>query len=323
MRIFVTGGTGFIGLQICRRLARDGHELRCLVRATSDTEPLEKLAAGRFVGDLADRESLREGMADADWVIHSGAELDLTLPPLQMEAANVTGSDNVASLARELGVGRFLSVSSVSFFGSSPADGSPGTEEGPQQTFPTRYSATKHAGQQAILRWAEEGLRVNTVYPSLVYGPPAKKSGANPLISKVAKGWLPALTGADRLTSWVFVEDLVDGIVRVMERARPGRDYVMAGDTATVEEAARMICELAGTRMPRFRPSVATTRLLIRLTTPLFRLRGRRPPIDVEQLASLERHWHFDDSRARAELDWHPRTLAEGLPPTVEYFLRR
>ena len=171
------------------------------------------------------------------------------------------------------------------------------------------------------MRWAGEGLQVNSVYPSLVYGPPAKKSGANPLIRKVAKGWLQALTGGDRVTSWVFVEDLVEGIVRVIERAPPARDYVMAGDTATVEEAARMISELAGVRMPRFRPSVATTRLLIRLTTPLFRLRGRRPPIDVEQLASLERHWHFDDTRARTELDWHPRPLAEGLPPTVEYFL--
>jgi nucleoside-diphosphate-sugar epimerase len=54
------------------------------------------------------------------------------------------------------------------------------------------------------------------------------------------------------------------------------------------------------------------------LSAPLYRLRGRRPPFSTEQLNSLERHWAFDDSRARAELDWHPRGLDEGLPPTVE-----
>ena len=171
------------------------------------------------------------------------------------------------------------------------------------------------------MRWAEEGLRVNTVYPSLVYGPPGKKSGANPLVRRVAKGWLPALVGADRVTSWVFVEDLVDGMVRVMERAEPGRDFLMTGDTATIEQVARQVSELSGTPMPKRQLSVGAARLFTLLATPVYRLRGRKPPVDLEQLRSLERHWHFDDSRARAELNWSPRPLAEGLPPTVDYFL--
>jgi dihydroflavonol-4-reductase len=324
MRIFLTGGTGFIGGVLCRRLAAEGHELRCLVRSTSRSETLESLeslGAACFVGDLADRYSMREAMSGADWVIHAGAELDLTRAPGQMQTANVAGSENVASLAWKLGVGRFLSVSSVAYFGGSPEDGSPGTEESPVLPFPTRYSSTKNAGQQAVMHWAEEGLAVNTVFPSLVYGPPGKKSGANPLIRRLAKGWLPALVGADRKTSWVFVEDLVDGMVRVMERAEPGRDYLMTGDTATIEEVAQQVCGISGTPLPRYRLSPSRARLLTRITTPFYRLRGRKPPIDVEQLRSLDRHWCFDDQRARSELDWTPRTLAEGLPPSVEYFL--
>lgn len=321
MRVFVTGGTGYIGGVLCRRLATDGHELRCLVRPTSDTAALEELGAACLVGDLGDRYSMREAMSGADWVVHAGAELDLTRPAGEMQAANVTGSENVASLAYKLGVGRFLSVSSIAYFGSSPMDGSPGTEESPVLPFPTRYSATKHAGQQAILRWAEEGLKVNTVFPSLVYGPPGKKSGANPLVRRVAKGWMPAIVGGDRWTSWVYVDDLADGMVRVMERAEPGRDYLMTGDSATIEQVTRQVCEISGTSMPRLKLSVGVARLLTRLSTPFYRLRGRKPPIDVEQLRSLKRHWHFDDSRARTELDWSPRSIAEGLPPTVEYFL--
>lgn len=321
MRVFVTGGSGYIGLELCRRLAADGHELRCLVRPSSQRQPLEALGATCFEGDLSDRYSMREGMSGADWVIHAAAELSLTAPARQMEAANVAGSDNVASLAYKLGVGRFLSVSSAAFFGGSPDDGSPATEEGPVQPFPTRYSATKHAGQQAVMRWAEAGLRVNTVYPSLVYGPPGKKSGANPLLRKLARGWLPALVGADRRASWVFIDDLVDGMARVMERAEVGRDYLLTGDVATIEEAALEIADLAEIDAPRRRLSVGQARLLTRLITPLYRLRGRRPPIDLEQLQSLERHWCFDDSRARRELEWQPRTVSEGFAVTVPFLL--
>lgn len=319
MRSFVTGGTGYIGFELCRRLAAQGHELRCLVRPTSHRRPLEELGATCFEGDVEDRYSMREGMSGADWVIHAAAEVDPAAPEERLRAANVAGSENVASLAYKLGVGRFLSVSSVASFGGSPADGSPATEAGPLQPFPSRYSATKHAGQQAVRHWAQEGLRVNTVYPSLVYGPPGKRSGANPLLRKLIEGRLPALVGADRKTSWVFIDDLVDGMVRVMERAEVGRDYLLAGEVATVEESARRIAALAGVPVPKRRLSVGQAKLLARVLTPLYRLRGRRPPLDLEQLRSLERHWCFDDSRARRELDWRPRSLAEGLVPTVEY----
>ena len=326
MRIFVTGGTGYIGGELCRRLAGEAHELRCLVRATSDTAGLERLGASCFVGDIGDRYSMREGMSGADWVIHAAAELSHEVEPARMREANVEGSENVASLAYKLGVGRFLSVSSIAFFGGSPPDGRAVAEDAPLQPFPTRYSATKHAGQQAVLAWAEEGLDVVTVYPSLVYGPPGKKSGINPLLRRLAKGWMPALVGADRKTSWVHVEDVVDAMARIVERAPEavpaGRDYLLAGDVATVEEIADRVASIAGVDAPKWKLSVTQARLLTRLMAPIFRLRGRRPPIDLEQLGSLERHWNFDDSRARRELDWQPRSLDDGLPPTVEYLKR-
>src|SRR6185295_4282729 len=198
MRIFLTGGTGYIGRALARRLAEGGHEVRALVRPTSDAEPLWRLGAATFTGDIGDRASMREGMSGADWVIHSAADLDFEGPAERMRGANVQGSENVASLAYKLGVGRFLSVSSMAYFGGSPPDGSVVSEEAPVQTpFPTLYSATKHSGELAIQEWAKRGLRVNTVYPSLVYGPPGKKEGANSLLRGFLKGRFPFLVGAD------------------------------------------------------------------------------------------------------------------------------
>ena len=330
MRIFLTGATGYLGTAVARRLAADGHELRALVRESSDTSTLDELGAATFVGDVTDRYSMREGMSGADWVVHMAAELDPTAPLERMREINVRGSEAVASLAYKLGVGALLSVSSVAYFGGSPPDGSPAVEETPpRRPFPSAYSLTKHEGERAIREWADQGLRVVTVYPSLIYGPPGKKQGANWLLRALLKERFPVLVGADKLAAWVFLDDVVEAMARAMERTaarpgqqgeiEPGRDYLLAGDVVTVRELAERVAELGGVKAPKVSLPVGLARVATRLTAPLFRAAGKRPPLPPEQIESLARHWSFDDSRARRELDWSPRTLEEGLPPTIEY----
>ena len=320
MRIFLTGGTGYIGRALARRLVAAGHEVRALVRATSNAEPLKQLGIATFTGDVADRISMREGMSGADWVIHAAADLDLTGPQERMRQANLEGSENVASLAYKLGVGRFLSVSSMAYWGGSPSDGSVVGEEAPVQTpFPTLYSATKHSGELAIQEWARKGLRVNTVFPSLVYGPPGKKEGANSILRGFLKGRFSVLVGADRKTAWIYLDDLVEGMLKVLAKAPPGRSYLMTGDVTALRSLVDRVCALGGVKAPRLNLPVGAARLGLALSSPVYKLRGFRPPFSAEQLNSLGRHWAFDDARARTELDWHPRGLDEGLPPTVEF----
>lgn len=320
MRIFLTGGTGYIGGALARRLVAEGHEVRALVRATSKVEGLQELGVATFVGDLGDRTSMREGMSGADWVIHAAADLDFGAPEERMRKVNVEGSDNVASLAFKLGVGRFLSVSSIAFFGGSPEDGTPATETTPvRQPFPSLYSVTKHSGELAVREWGKKGLRINAVYPSLVYGPPGKKSGSNYFLRQMIKGRIPAVVGGDRKVSWIHLDDVVEGMTAVMERAAPGRDYLLAGDVTTVRSLIDRVSRLGGVRPPRLSLPVGVARVGLALAAPLFRLRGHKPPVPPEQLESLSRHWAFDDTRARTELAWRPRTLDEGLPPTVDY----
>jgi nucleoside-diphosphate-sugar epimerase len=331
MRIFLTGATGYLGRALALRLRTEGHSVAALVRPKPGTHPrrqarldeLVALGVALHAGDLTDRVSMREGMSGADWVIHAAAELDLAADAERMAAANVQGSENVASLAWKLGVPHLLALSSIARFGGSPDDGSPATEESPPYLpYATRYDSTKAAGEAAIAGWAKRGLAVHTVYPSLVYGPPGKRSGANALLAQLDRGAFPALVGADRRSSWIFLDDLIEGIVRVMARGPAGRGYLLAGDVTTTRELARKVEALGGARAPRFELPIPAMRALLAAAAPFYRLRGRRLPIPPAQLASLDRHWAFDDSRARRELDWRPRTLDEGLPPTLEHLRR-
>jgi len=259
--MFLTGATGYIGGALARRLAAAGHEVRALVRATSRTEGLQEIGAALFVGDVTDRYSMREAMSGADWVIHAAADLDFGAPEERMRQVNVEGSENVASLACKLGVPRFLALSSIARFGGTPPDGTPATEETPvEEPFPSLYSVTKHAGELALKAWAQRGLRVNTVYPSLVYGPPGKKSGANYFLRQILKRRIPAVVGGDRQVSWVHLEDLVDGLIAVIERAVPGRDYLMTGDVTTVRGLVDQVCRIGGVPPPRLSLPVGLAR---------------------------------------------------------------
>lgn len=323
MRCFLTGATGYIGKALCLRLRTAGHEVRALVRSTGRSEPLQAIGVATFPGDVRDRASLREGMSGADWVIHAAAELSLEASDDRIAGANVEGSENVASLAYKLGVGRFLSVSSVAAFGGSPADGAPATEETPPQLpFPTRYAATKAAGQERIVAWSKQGLRVNTIYPSLVYGPPGKKQGANAVLRSLLLGRFPALVEPEKLASWIYLEDLVEAVMKILQGAPVGRDYLLAGEARSVRRLAADVARLAGVRPPRRELSARSAKFLLRIAGPWLALTGRRLPVPLEQLDSLQRHWNFDDSRARRELDWTPRGLDAGLPVTLDYLRR-
>ena len=351
MQIFLTGGTGYIGLELARVLAAAGHDLRALVRPSSDRAALDELGVACFVGDVTDRYSMREGMSGADWVVHAAADLDFGGPVERMHAVNVGGCENVASLAFKLGVGRLLAVSSVAVFGGSPPDGTASTEESPPlEPLPSHYGRTKRAGDDAIAVWAGRGLRVTTVYPSLVYGPPAKKQGSNSVLRKIARGQMPARLAADRRTSWIHVADLVEAMKRILEAGvdgvqevggrlqeqvavpslAPGREprprvedrFVLAGDVITLGELIDRVARLAGVDPPRWSLPIGVARVAGMVTAPYFRARARRSPFMPDYLASLARDWHFDDTKARAALDWRPRSLEEGLPATVEFLKR-
>ena len=323
MRIFLTGGTGYIGGALARRLVAEGHQVRALVRSSSDRSALEAAGAVCYEGDLIDRASMREGMSGADWVIHAAAELEFDAPREQMHRTNVIGSENVASLAWKLGVGRVLALSSIAAFGGSPGDGTPATESSPpQRPFPSTYSETKHLGEQAFHGWAEKGLKLNVVYPSLVYGPPGKRGGVNGLLRQYLKGRIPFLVGASRWTTWIYLDDLVEGVMRVLEHAPVGENYLLAGERTTVGQLASRVCRLGNVAPPRWRVPTTLAKFLAAVAGPVMRARKQRLALTTAHIDSLRRHWGFDDAKAREAFAWSPRELATGLPPTVDYLLR-
>src|SRR5919201_1365119 len=124
MKVFLTGGTGFIGQPLTKSLLARGWNVVALVRKP-DSPParaLTRMGAQCIAGDVTDRESMRAGMTGADIVVHNAGWYEVGVHKSAralMHTINVTGTENVLSLAQELGIPRTVYVSSGAYYGDT------------------------------------------------------------------------------------------------------------------------------------------------------------------------------------------------------------
>jgi dihydroflavonol-4-reductase len=318
--VFVTGGTGLIGSRVVRRLVASGRPVRCLVRDPTRAAALLGPAVELVAGDLTDAEAVTRGVADADTVIHIGAIYDIgVVNSDRLERTNVGGTHNVIEAAGKAGVRRLVHVSTTVALG--PATNGQGDAEaewaGP---FPTVYQHTKVEAHRLARNARAEIPGLIIVCPAFGYGP-GDTGPAGQFIDDLVHGRVPGLLTRPAWYSYVHVDDIAEGIVLATDRGHDGAIYVLSGEDATVNDFAIRVARLAGRRPPPLRMPPSVARALGSVLDGLSRVTGKRFTISVESVAiSANYRWLHSHERATRDLDWHPRTLDEGLPETVAWY---
>ena len=114
MRIFITGGTGYIGGYVVRRLIQKNHELVCLVRSTSNTSELKKLGVKLVTGDVTDKETLSDGMFGCNWVVNLANIYSWWVPDKRIYTkVNIEGTKNVMECVLEAGASKVVHTSTA------------------------------------------------------------------------------------------------------------------------------------------------------------------------------------------------------------------
>lgn len=120
MKVFITGGTGFIGTYLVKRLLQTRHQLVCLARKTSDTSFLEEAGADLLIGDVTDKFSLLKGMDGCDCVLHLASSFVFWFPDNRVyHHVNVKGTQNVMESVLEKGVSKVVYVSTGAVWGKA------------------------------------------------------------------------------------------------------------------------------------------------------------------------------------------------------------
>lgn len=316
MRVFVTGGNGFIGSVVARNLAAEGHAVVCLLRPTSSVERLEGVAYERADGDVRDAESLRAGMAGCEAVIHlaSLSSWDLIDSP-EMKDVVLGGTGNVLEAAAVLGVRRVVFVSSVTAVGATPGP-QPLDETAPYNLADERgltYAQFKHQAEALCLEAVARGQDVVIVNPAEVYGPndTAFVTASN-LIDFAKSSPVLVCRGG---TSVAFVDDVALGIVRAMERGRAGERYILGGPNVTLEQLAQETLSILGKSA---RVWVLPNRLIRAITRAATGLRIKLP-YNPRVIPYATRYWFVDSSKAQRELGVSFRSARDTLAPTLAW----
>jgi dihydroflavonol-4-reductase len=251
MKVFITGGTGFIGRQLVRRMAETQHEIYCLARRTSNTAEMEKLGAKIVFGDVQDRESLIQGMRGCDWLfnlanLYSFWEPDRTA----YRKVNVIGTQNVMECAQQAGISKIVHVSSVAVYGK-PLD-SPFSEKsaaGPERF--SEYARTKYEGD--LIAWKmfkEKKLPLVVIFPAVVLGS-GDISLAGQSIGRLINGRLPARSFNRKTVTYVHVNDVAEAILKAAEKPdNIGEKYILGDCRMSFDEFYNLISKLSGVRKP-------------------------------------------------------------------------
>jgi dihydroflavonol-4-reductase len=305
MRIFVTGGTGFIGRHVIERLARTEHHVTCLVRENSAVDAIEKHGAKLIRGDVTDRDSVRKGMTGFDWVIDIAGLYSFWQPNKRLFAdINTTGTRNVMECALELEVSKVVHVSTAGIYGK-PQD-LPFSEESP--VGPDRfceYFRTKYEGD--LIAWdlhRKNGLPLVMVYPGAVLGPGDPKASGQ-YIDRLIHRRLPATVFPAQGFTFVHVRDVAEIIVRAAEKEdNIGQKYLAGDHRMTWGEANRMISDISGVPLPRLTlpgPLVMLNAALLTLIADII----KKPPLwgmATAQMRVMRAGYLFDGSKAEREL---------------------
>ena len=305
MKIFITGGTGFIGRHTVELLAQGSHKLTLLVRKTSNISFLNKQNVTLVEGNLSDKDSILKGMEDCDSAINIAGHYSFWEPDKKIYSEiNIKGTQNVLECALKTGIKKVVHISTAGIYGKPKEE--PFTEEssvGPVQY--SEYFRTKYEGERIAWNLFEKkGLPLVVIYPVCVLGAGDNKASGRYIQDLINRN-LPATVFKNRIFSFVYVKDLAQAIVNALEKDNNiGEKYLVGNYRYKWREINKMISEISGVPLPMFSLPDSVTMMNAFFLTGLANL-IKKPPLwgmAFDQMKVMKAGFNVDGSKAEREL---------------------
>jgi nucleoside-diphosphate-sugar epimerase len=314
-RLFLTGGSGYVGGNLIRHYIAAGFEVVALARSERSMQVVKALGAVPFSGDLLDA-GLVQGMRGCQTLINAAADTDHGRGNAQQSRTNLEGTRNLFRSARTAGISRAVHISTESVL----LDGGPLVNATEDHPFPRRasgsYSRTKGEAERIALSFSTEALAVVVLRPRFIWGRDDAK--ALPQIAAAAKtGKLAWIAGGHYLTSTTHIANVCEGVALALNKGRSGEVYfVTDGAPVPFRRFITRLLETQGIEAP----TESLPRWVMRATATigdfLEGMSGGRikPLISRQVLATIGSEVTLDTTKAREQLGYHPViTMEEGM----------
>jgi nucleoside-diphosphate-sugar epimerase len=313
---FVTGGSGFIGSALIRRLTEAGRPVRALARSDAAARKVADAGGEPVRGDLGDADAMRQGAGGCELAFHAAARLGAWRPWEQFERINVQGTRDAIGACRAAGVRRFVHVGTE----AAVISGEPLHDA--DESLPLRpdskeyYCASKALAEQVVRDASGDGLETVVVRPRFVWGP-GDTTLLPQIVERVRSGRFAWIGGGRQRTSVTHVDNAVEGLLLAAERGRPGQAYfVTDGKPVVFRDFMTRLLGTQGVEAPDRTLPLSLAKGIAAVCETLW----RRLPLPGEPPLTRTAVWlsalevTIDISKARDELGYEPRlSTEEGL----------
>lgn len=321
MKVLVTGGTGFSGKALVRRLLDKGYEVIALdYKEGLNTQELRDRGATVVIGSVTDKDVVSRCMEGVNVVHHLAAAFrELNVPNTHYDEVNVGGTRNVLDAALANGVMKFVYCSTCGVHGN--IDDPPGDEDSPIQPA-DYYQRTKYQAEPIVNEYFRKGLKTTILRPAAIYGP-GDPERFFMIFNRVAKGSFPMFGDGKTLYHPLYIDNLVDAFILAMEPGKgDGEAYLVADEEyIEIENLVRKVGESldidVNIRHYPVWPIVAVGHICETICKP-FKI---TPPVFPRRVDWYRQNRAFRIDKIKRDLSYVAKVkLDEGLRRTAEWY---
>ena len=314
MRVFITGGSGFVGRTLIRTLRARGDDVKALARSDAAAAQVEAAGAKAVRGDLSDQDCLARGMTGCEQVFHAAAKVEVWGRRADFEQVTIEGTRRALAAARMASVARFVHVSTEAvLLGGRAMVNADETWPLPERPLGL-YPWSKGKAEEEVRAAARAGLHAVIVRPRAIWG--ADDTVLLPRLAKmIDEGTFIWIGGGHSLTSTCHVDNVCAGLMAAAERGQAGEAYfVTDGPPLSFRQHVSDLLEAMGKSAENARSvPLPVARALAPLLEAWWRLWDKpgEPPVTRTAVELVGSEITVNDDKARRTLGYEPVTSRE------------
>jgi len=317
----ITGATGFIGSNLFKRLNTTENQIHVLYRNYSESisdNPNVKL----FSGDITDIQSVERCMQGCDQIYHLAAYARGWAKDKKLFfEANTRAVENILESAIKLGVKRVLFASTSLTFGPS---NSQSNYESLVRSVPlyTDYQASKIEAEKIVTKYLDKCLEIITIHPTRPFGPGLinEANAVVKIIDLYVKGKFRFILGSGEATgNYVFIDDVVEGCIKAMNKGRSGEKYILGGENISYNQLFEIISELSGIKHTIWHIPESAGLAFGYVEEFLGKTTNHYPFITPGWIRTFAKDWSFSCDKAVREIDYKITPVKLALEKTITW----
>ncbi len=321
-KVLVTGASGFFGVNLVRRLCKEGYKVRTLSRAGAPPKVLRDLPLEHFVGDLTNRERVFEAVRGCDIVIHMGGLISYKAKDQQRQfTVNVIGTRYVMQACLDAKVSRVIHTSSVAAMGVPPQNTDKIADESFEYNLEglnLNYCDSKHLAENEALNAYDRGLNVVILCPGITFGEGDHHSHHKAIIDSMEK-W-PFVFVPPGGVTFCDINDVVEAHISAIKNGSAGSRYAIVSANLTFKEAAEIYLKTFQKKKPIFvvpAPILIAVSLMLEFFAYII---GKEPTFNRQTSYLSAKKIFFSPKKAIAELNFKQTPFKETLKRLAPYY---